>query len=185
MVALRISLALLTCVVLSFGQGSEIAIAGLEANVSGPAGIWIGPDGTTVSIDWDQPPEKCLSGLYQWTGDGLQCVGQIVQADGVPRLDSGLRTAVLESQRDYHVSTQNMYAAQVSWQRTLEYLDFKNKEEFAKQLSEAMETLQNRARAICAAEGTEYQSSSVSCIKTESAMAKYAKALAVKEGTKE
>lgn len=133
--------------------------------------------GNGYLVDFDVPPEACQSKTYEWTDDALKCVGRVIQDSGLPLLEPGLRGAIMESQRDFHLGAQNMYRLQAAAYLTPEFIDFKNAETATKQLSAAMEKLQDTARAICKAGGTEYSAPAVGCIKTQTAMGMVAEAL--------
>ncbi len=138
----------------------------------------------TISIDWDVPPEACQSKTYEWTDGALKCIGRVIQESGIPLLEPGLRGATMEAQRDFHLAAQNMYRLQAVAYLTTEWIDFKNAETVAKRLSEAMEKLQNMARAICEAGNTEYSGPMVACVKTATAGGLISKALSTRSSTK-
>jgi len=139
---------------------------------------------TTISIDWDVPPEVCQSKTYEWTDDSLKCIGRVIQDSGLPLFEPGLRSSIMETQRDYHLSAQNMYRLQAAAFLTTEWIDFKNAETVVKTQSAAMEKLQDIARAICKASDTEYSGTQVGCVKTQTAQSLISKALTKKDSEK-
>ena len=138
------------------------------------------PTYTSVPI-WDVPPEACQSKTYEWTEGAFKCIGRVIQESGIPLLEPGLRGAVMESQRDYHLSAQKMYRLKAAVYLTPQWLNFKNAEELMKRGSEAMEKLQDMARAICGTGNTKYSGSMVACVKTETAGGMISKALSRRE----
>lgn len=128
-------------------------------------------------INWDVPPDACESKMYSWVEGKLKCVGRVIQESGIPLLEPGLRSAIMEAQRDFHVSAQNMYRLQAAAYLTQPWIDFKNAESLAKVLSVGMQKKQDVARVICESGNTEYDGPSVGCIKTETALGLMAKAL--------
>ena len=133
--------------------------------------------GTVQMLEMDVPPGECQSKTYEWADGSLKCVGRVIQESGIPLLEPGLRGAIMESQRDFHLSAQNMYRFQAAAYLTPQFIDFKNAETATKQQSAAMEKLQDMARSICKAGATEYSSSAVGCIKTQTAGGMMAEAL--------
>ncbi len=132
-------------------------------------------------IDWDVNPNECQSKMYEWVEGKLKCVGRVIQESGIPLLEPGLRGAIMEQQRDFHVGAQNMYRLQAAAYLTQPWIDFKNAESIVKVLSQEMQKMQDVARVICEAGNTEYDGPSVGCIKTETAQGLMAKALSGKK----
>ncbi len=131
----------------------------------------------TYEIDWDVDPDVCESKLYEWADGKLKCVGRVVQDSGIPLLEPGLRGAIMEAQRDYHLAGQNMYRLQAVAYLTQPWIDFKNAEMMTKIQSQKMGALQDVARDICERGNTEYSGPMVGCVKTETAQGLMAKAL--------
>ncbi len=156
----------------------KIVITGGESFSLNPT-VDYGPP--TISIDWDVPPEACQSKTYEWADGALKCIGRVVQESGIPLLEPGLRGAIMEIQRDFHLTAQNMYRFQALAYLTPEWIDFKNAETATKQQSAAMEKLQDTARVICEAGATEYSGSAVGCVKTKTARGAIGEALSWNE----
>ncbi len=135
--------------------------------------------GTMVVLD--TMPEQCQSKLYEWSEDSFKCVGTVVQDSGLPLFEPGFRTALLEAQRNMHLAAQNMYRFQANAYLTPEYLDFKNAETLTKIESGRLKALQDKARAICDAAGSQYDGPKVACVKKETGMGLISKALSRKE----
>jgi len=168
MQGLRLFVAFIVTCGLAFAQELEIGKVTIPFN---------GITEVTYEIDWDVNPDVCESKLYEWADGKLKCVGRVVQESGIPLLEPGLRGAIMENQRDFHLGAQNMYRLQVIAYSTQEWIDFKNAESVVKVLSQNMQNMQDVARDICKRGNTEYSGPTVGCIKTETAQGLMAKAL--------
>ncbi len=169
MLVLRLLVALVVACGFTFAQETEIGKVVIPFNGIGSA---------TYEIDWDVNPNECQSKMYEWVVEGkLKCVGRVIQESGIPLLEPGLRGAIMEKQRDFHVGAQNMYRLQAAAYLTQPWLDFKNAETVVKALSQDMQKMQDVARVICEDGNTEYDGPTVGCIKTETALGIMAKAL--------
>ncbi len=177
MLVLRLLVALVIVCGYGFAQEPEIGKATIPFNGIGPV---------TYEIDWDVDPNECQSKMYEWAVEGkLKCVGRVIQDSGIPLLEPGLRGAIMENQRDFHVGAQNMYRLQAVAYLTQPWIDFKNAESQVKVLSQVMQKMQDVARVICEAGDTEYDGPSVGCIKTETARGLMAKALTRDNGSED
>ena len=74
---------------------------------------------TTISIDWDAPPEDCESKLYRWDGELLRCA-------------TTDRIGHVKLQRNHNMRALEMCQAEVTYLRGAQLLAAMNNEQRAK-----------------------------------------------------